>query len=424
MKFSKTLATSFVAIAALIFASIPAHAAPGDTFIDIRPARGESAASVFENGGPVGMSIRQAVRNAVSSGNFESWICRTGVDEKNCNPDEPKTIYTARQLLPYCAASSQENCIEEVAFAKQDGPFVPAKFIRTTDVNPLPEIADQGLWAASGLSLFKAADDSTDGGQLDFAVAPAVNLRYSNQSKMWESYSLESGLYAYRLSAPTSPRYIQDSTWADGTRHMQTMGDPNCIWSDSSACGIQQDLSNGTRIRLTLRVSNSISGWFRGRITKPDIQLTKFSDKNNRIVIAANPVEVSRMTAILNAQNSTKEQQDAIKATGGNGALGSLFDGENKGPHSTWGDFGWVEMFRDLAKDTAIATTTTWNFSTIETRGNNNCLNDTSRVLGIVSTNATMYNGVVPRILRRHAQLQGGGHALPARWKNTRRGYL
>ncbi|MFM8842317.1 MAG: hypothetical protein ACKOFU_06365, partial [Actinomycetota bacterium] len=58
--------------------------------------------------------------------------------------------------------------------------------------------------------------------------------------------------------------------------------------------------------------------------------------------------------------------------------------------------FKWLEMFRDLASDRASGESVVWNLSTIDGISSNSCLADSSRVLGIVTTNATVYDGNVP----------------------------
>jgi hypothetical protein len=58
----------------------------------------------------------------------------------------------------------------------------------------------------------------------------------------------------------------------------------------------------------------------------------------------------------------------------------------------------WVDAFRKAANDTAVATSTLWNFTTIDVNslGSNKCLADTSKVQGIVTTNATALDGTPP----------------------------
>jgi len=161
----------------------------------------------------------------------------------------------------------------------------------------------------------------------------------------------------------------------------------NLIASDGTRCGVAVDFAPETRIRLKARVSTEIAGWFRGRITKSDISISKFSATNNLISVEANTGEVARMRAVVSPTNSTPEQQQAIISHGGNGG-NTVFHNEIKSPFSNWGEFSWVEMFRGLAKDTAAGVSTVWGFSTIDGQSQNKCMADSSRVLGVVSTNA------------------------------------
>ena len=116
-------------------------------------------------------------------------------------------------------------------------------------------------------------------------------------------------------------------------------------------------------------------------------------------MVEGDTVTIPRMRALVTPTNSTPEQQKAIVEHGGNGG-NTVFQNEIKYPFSNWGEFNWIELFRDLAKDTASGLSTAWNFGTVMNGGtNNSCLNGTSQLLGIVSTNATLYNGYVPEFI-------------------------
>jgi hypothetical protein len=71
-------------------------------------------------------------------------------------------------------------------------------------------------------------------------------------------------------------------------------------------------------------------------------------------------------------------------------------------------------MFRELARDTAVTTTSHWSFSTIDNASGNPCLASQSKLLGIVTTNATMYNGIVPAFSNGQLNYEVSGmHYLP-----------
>jgi hypothetical protein len=128
--------------------------------------------------------------------------------------------------------------------------------------------------------------------------------------------------------------------------------------------------------------------------------------------VEAAPVEVARFYAVATKENTTLEEQQAILAHGGSN--NQFRGGGIVYPFSNWGEFKWLEMFRDLANDTAIGTTTFWNFSTIEGGSTNKCLADKTSVLGMVTTNATLYNGIIPTFDSGYLKYEVAGlHYLP-----------
>jgi hypothetical protein len=55
-----------------------------------------------------------------------------------------------------------------------------------------------------------------------------------------------------------------------------------------------------------------------------------------------------------------------------------------------WDSIAWVEEFRKAAKDTAAGVSTLWAFATLSGgQENNDCFDDKTRVVGVVTTNAT-----------------------------------
>ncbi|NDI10383.1 MAG: hypothetical protein EBY74_05240, partial [Actinobacteria bacterium] len=77
-------------------------------------------------------------------------------------------------------------------------------------------------------------------------------------------------------------------------------------------------------------------------------------------------------------------------------------------------DFAWLETFRDIAKDTALGSSRVWNVSSIDEISANSCLDDRGRLLGIVTTNATLYDGKVPDFTDGELRYKVSGmHYLP-----------
>jgi hypothetical protein len=175
---------------------------------------------------------------------------------------------------------------------------------------------------------------------------------------------------------------------------------------------LAQAFAPGVEVRLTMRVPDTFTGWFRGRLKSPQISISRFSSSNTKIAVSAQPVDVARLHTVVREPDASPEQRAAILKYAGSG---QFFRGGGRSmTFSHWGEFNYLELFRQAAKDTAAGKTSHWSFSTIDNSSNNRCLASKSRVLGIVTTNATMYNGVVPAF--RNGRLSydvSGLHYLP-----------
>ena len=121
--------------------------------------------TVGEYGGFEPVSARQVVRNATSSGVFESWICAEGNKPNTpCDLDVPGVHFDSTMILPRCESSTQENCLEGAVFTKADGTEVAASFIGAVKTAPQKAIPEQGLYAGGSTSLFDVSGLTNGGG--------------------------------------------------------------------------------------------------------------------------------------------------------------------------------------------------------------------------------------------------------------------
>jgi hypothetical protein len=77
-----------------------------------------------------------------------------------------------------------------------------------------------------------------------------------------------------------------------------------------------------------------------------------------------------------------------------------------------------LRTLRDVAKDTAAGLSTVWSVSSMSANqasySGSQCLSDTSRLLGIVTTNATVYSGQAPEFRNGFLSYQVAGmHFVP-----------
>jgi hypothetical protein len=73
------------------------------------------------------------------------------------------------------------------------------------------------------------------------------------------------------------------------------------------------------------------------------------------------------------------------------------------------GAFNTIENWKEIAKDTAAGLVSTWSATTIRSGFGSQCLADTTKLLGVVTTNAMVYEGTAPRFERETLNYQVGG---------------
>ena len=234
-------------------------------------------------------------------------------------------------------------------------------------------------------SLFRFEGAPHAGGDL-YLIAARADQMYDQRKRVFETTDLT--LIAIPVSSePASRQNAQDGLFP-------------CVWVSSDSCGITQRFPGGLRIGMKVRATKEVGGWFIGRMQDPNINVTPFSARNNLFEIEANPVEVARFG--YKAKKSQFSAKD-IEAAGNIGSSGGLLDSEQAGTRmgSISRDpsaFGLISHFRERVNDTAIATTTHWTVnSNNQSQGGNPCLADKSRVLGVVATNAMVYEGTSPQ---------------------------
>jgi hypothetical protein len=221
-------------------------------------------------------------------------------------------------------------------------------------------------------------------------------------------YSVESGDY----SAPTSFLCGEDG------KNQLCGGKPDkCVWTDTGLCGLYQAFAGTPEISLQIRMSNEIGGWFRGRLNNADIAVQKFSARNNLLTITAKPVAVARFAAQIKQADVTPRGLELLRSNWspdseifGLGSSRAAFatDGWKEKP------FNFLDEFRSNVNDTAHSVSTLWNFETVDKDSSNSCLVDTDRVLGLVTTNATVYDGTAPTFKNGNLNYQLSGlHYLP-----------
>lgn len=335
-------------------------------------------------------------------GTYESYTCRDGFTGQGCDLADSRFRHTAAQILPVCQTDSQENCVVGLSGKLGDEEIV-AEFMGYAGGETMPADPKLGLYAASNVSLWRIPGLIHQGGTDTYAVNLRGMLVYDAAKKKFLTNDLDASVHAYLLaegSGFSAPFSLNSYNAILGKNQATTTHPPNCIWSDAGKCGRDKEYSVGTEIKLTARVPSEVSGWFRGRLKDPKIDIRRFSATNNVLTISAQPVDVARFSVVTSRATVSDKVYEILRYSGGIGF--GIFNGAHKQLQSIGSpaSFTVLSELRNLANDTSAGLSSLWSFSTIPTEGNNRCLTDKTRVLGIVTTNATVYDGTVPDFAR------------------------
>jgi hypothetical protein len=159
-----------------------------------------------------------------------------------------------------------------------------------------------------------------------------------------------------------------------------------------------------TEVRLVMNVPKALGGWFHSRLSGPELSLETSTPTMNTLVVTGSPAEIPitnifldgldpKNKEIVEKYNSAywlAEHRRKLAAGESAGISGSMW-----GPNSGLFFFkDWYPYLDERAKGSAQA----WLVSRMPVGrlGENRCLNDTSKIQGLINTNAMVYQSSIP----------------------------
>lgn len=304
----------------------------------------------------------------------------------------------ANIVMPKCESDIEENCIEELSVYQSGQEAKPASYKRqVAGSTTLPNLT-QNLTRGSTASLWNSEGVPNSSGTSTYSALAVIKMQRNSLTAPFKADSLSIMVMPYEEKSTLGQQpstWVQNARGGSGNSIGSTGGNPDCAWVDVDTCGLVADFLPGTRVRLSARITNSIGGWFKGRMNAPDISVSKFSSTANKIVLDGAPSIVPQFFSTLSLTTGPNDLLSVVgfadKSKRDPNAIGST--------SSTWSDqqgaFDWVDLFRGYTKDTSAGTATIWSAGTIP-GWHGGCFSDTSKLLGIVSTNAMVYEGQAP----------------------------
>ncbi|MTA89659.1 MAG: hypothetical protein F2536_01870 [Actinobacteria bacterium] len=288
--------------------------------------------------------------------------------------------------VPVCEGAGK-NCIEEFFAVDPSGKKLEGQFLGYTTLSGwVPENKQLGnhLGAASGI----------------WKIAGAI---HSGGSDFYEVHlTMEGGFVEFRNGRQLGKFKQEDRSFNSAIRPISVAIEDGVY--KKAVCGDCSALPAELIFGVTAVLPKSIKSWYSGRIIEPDVIYEPASSGFNRITITGKPMTIPTFQGRISKSQASPE-------------LLSLYDWcptdwhYCPGWHTNGYSYGndqsskYLRAWRPLANDSATGQSTTWTIRTVTVffgRGSGGDLGfsrcaEPNKPAGIVSTNALIYDGMVPQ---------------------------
>jgi len=328
--------------------------------------------------------------NVSDEKDFETVLCpQWGLGD--CVPETRNfyTQYFGTVVLPVCAEGAYVYCIERLELKYGDGNWQQAKFNRQIK-GPIQEsIAEIGYPGGGTISLFEPREvDSAlniDGYAVyaSFEIYPtAINQkepRFEGLDLRITPFNLENGNFTEQSISTTVDK--------NGRKRLgvSSFGE-NIVWSESNQRGKTANFPKDVAARVSIRVPTTVTGWLGGRLTKAEISVQKINSRTNQLVIGGLPATVGRAVSVIERANAPEFFKKSLEDNPNSSGFG--YRGSN-------GVFNVLDAIKDSINDKSVSEETRWSLNSYN-NSTTQCLQDDSKLVGLVTTNATVFDAVPP----------------------------
>jgi hypothetical protein len=335
----------------------------------------------------------------VQVNNAKDWIYCDSFEDPKCDFNDQSQSIVANSILPVCANQDQIHCVEALSFAKAGEDFIPAEFLRSASGGQrFPEVASLDFPGDGAPSIWQASNAEHSAGK-KYSVVVRLSMNYNHNLRKFIPRDFNATVVPVReVPGSYQPQRVSGAS-------------NNCAFVESGICGYPQDFPVDTKVKLSFRITNKVGGWFQGRLKDPVLQVSKFNENSNLITVDGSPSTVARFATPRTKSQFTEKEREFYS----NSRWGTA-SSEGSGPEGGMSSysFPFIEYFRDSLNDTSSGVNTYWSLSTTSWGSGSQCLADTSKIQGIVTTNAMGYDGNAPSFVNGFLDYKVSGfHYMP-----------
>ena len=407
---SIALTNLFPTQGASIFDLIPGGNSPGYygvTFEERQPGYGENVSIISSN-----VAVADRVNGVPAM-----FLC-SSMDDPQCSKG---ANVSAQLILPPCSAATDRMCVEALSIGTSSAALEPALLNREITSLTTPADSITGLPRGGGPSLWSAPNVANKSGSKTYGVNVRVTY-FQNREKAGSAGKRNAPitLTSMRVSvfpvSVTAGKYYPLESYStvnsDGgaTYGIRPTGNDydnlnDCAWTDSGTCAKYVDFADNTRVGLSLRMGNEMTGWLYGRMKDVDVEVSPLGDKFNKIYIEANPVAAPGAYGFIKKSElkNNPKIDERIRLSSGEFGYNEMINSDfsRVGGYDPVGNFEDFQTFEPILK-TKPGYREQWVISAgasangYRATSSNACFEDKTKLLGIVTTNALIYSPAAP----------------------------
>ncbi|CAN2217340.1 hypothetical protein MCEMRE130_01138 [Candidatus Nanopelagicaceae bacterium] len=304
--------------------------------------------------------------------------------------------------LPPCIAPIGTNCISNFYAIDPEGKRIEGEFTKyatpdgkydypASEVNKLPQGKSQGgIWELPGVT--------HSGGNDKYFVSTIVNLglnktagtKVSKERFYFNSFG--SGISPVNEVAGNYNQAVPSDGFAFG--YPGNVGPNSCVMTGGGICFLPQEFPKEYRFGLQVVLASEVKGWFHGRIFQPVIDV-KADGIKQVLTFEALPVQVPTLYERVNTSEIGNDFRAFLSGDRSFADGGSYFMPGNSGKEA----LDMVGYWLPLLKDKATTSVESWSVRTLYGEWDSDssrCLNSSSNLAGIVTTNSLVYSAGPP----------------------------
>lgn len=345
------------------------------------------------------------------------------------NFDDPKCqdkhTITGTIVVSPCSITSTTACIDSLSVGLSETSLVRTQLRFEGSGHEVPESKIAGVPAGGSPSVWSSDDLG------NFVILAEIAYIRGKGESVALIHQFTVNVFPVTLIESSTFQAPRFSQILDGDRQTVSLlntgtQDDECFFVTDGLCYLRDDFKENTRVKLALRVPNNVTGWLFGRMRSPSIQVRPINEKSNLLTVEATSVQVPNLIGTLPKADVRSNPgilawTRTLPMASTDGLLDNLLNSPgafgqiNRGNDQLQLFARWGQLLRSYGgADKKFAVSSRWMFGSSPLGQNSNpCFADKSRLIGLVTTNAPIYESGPPKMVDGALNyLVGGPHHL------------